>query len=372
MGTKGTGTELNVWLELDLTAAAARGELRPAFEIEALLEQVVDVIESGRHLILVGESGVGKTALIHELVRRLPGQGPAALRDKRVLQLSFARRVAGLEQPDKMRPAMQKLVEELCATPGVVPFFRDVHLAAPYSLEAQLLALLLGTSTPVLAEGDRQAVAAMLEDEPDLAQQCVVLEIEEPSLDRTLPLLSAWATAQTSGDGPAFESEALVEAAYLAHRFLARARLPRKALNLLSEVSSLLGGRTVTRTDVIERFCRAHRVPPLLVDPSVPVAARRSSQPCGRPGAGPDRGGRRHGAHGRDDQGRADRRAPPVAACSCSSAPPAWARRTWRRLLAQLPVRQPRPHGAPQHGGLPEGGGRAWCSWATPRGIRCR
>src|SRR5687767_6306652 len=161
MGSKGSGSELSGWLELDLTAAAARGELRPAFEVEPLLEQVLDLIESGRHLILVGESGVGKTALIHELVRRLPAQGPAALKDRRVLQLSFARRAAGLERSDKMRPAMQKLVEELCASREIVPFFRDVHLTGLYSLEAQLLGLLLGRSTPVLAEGGRHAVAAM-------------------------------------------------------------------------------------------------------------------------------------------------------------------------------------------------------------------
>jgi ATP-dependent Clp protease ATP-binding subunit ClpA len=81
-----SGSELDAWTELDLTAAATRGELREAFEMQGALEQITEVLESRRHLILVGESGVGKTAVIHELVRRLPTAAPSPLHGKRVLQ----------------------------------------------------------------------------------------------------------------------------------------------------------------------------------------------------------------------------------------------------------------------------------------------
>jgi ATP-dependent Clp protease ATP-binding subunit ClpC len=271
--------ELAAWTELDLTEAASRGALRPAFEVDAELDQVGEVIEAGRHLIVVGDSGVGKTALIHELVRRMPRNIARTLNGARVLQLSFGRRASGLSKPDQIRPAMQKLVEELLqAGRAVVPFFRDIHLAAPQNLEAQLLALYLASSGPVLGEGDRTAVITMLENEPDLAQHCVVLEIDEPSLERTSLLLTTWAEAQARSGGGRFEPEALTEAAHLSHRFLARARLPRKALHLLADVASLAGERSVTRKDVVERFCRTHRVPSLLVDPTVPLQLPELSQ----------------------------------------------------------------------------------------------
>ena len=69
-----------------------------------------------------------------------------------------------------------------------------------------------------------------------------------------------------------FSADALEEALYLSHRFLARDRLPRKSLDLLTHAGSLAeDGRTITGTNVIERFCSHHRVPNLLIDPALPL-----------------------------------------------------------------------------------------------------
>lgn len=258
------------WLERDLTASVA--ELSPAFEVDEILRQVIDVVESRRHPLLVGESGVGKTAVVHELVRRLnSGQVGVPLAGRRVLQLSLGRRAAGLKEAQEMRPATQDLVEALLAKGReLVPFFADFDYAYSYDLEPQFAALAAQFPGPILAEGSRTGVAAMMENAPELGERFIILELDEPDLARAEKILLAWRDEQAAR-GRRFADEAVAEALHLSHRFLARGRLPRKALDLLGQVAGLSAGAPVGQHDVIERFCRMHRVPPLLVDPDVPL-----------------------------------------------------------------------------------------------------
>jgi ATP-dependent Clp protease ATP-binding subunit ClpC len=253
------------WLERDLSAAEARGDLPPAFEVDELLAQVAEVIDSGKHPVLAGESGVGKTAVIYELVRRTArGEGPAALAGRHVLQFSFRHRAAALARADQLRPETQKLFEVLLGQSGqVVPFFRDFHVAYQADLEAQLQTLALRSPGPILAEGDRSQVLAMFEGFPELAERYIVLDVQEPDLERAQRILEAWAREQ----GAAFSQDALEEALQLCHRFLPRSRMPRKLLDLLGQVAAVCGSRPIGPGEVLDRFCKAHRVPRLLVDP---------------------------------------------------------------------------------------------------------
>jgi MoxR-like ATPase len=259
-------TILGQWVERDLTAAARAGELRPAFEMGDVFDEIGELISAGRHPIVVGEPGVGKTAAIHELLRRsVDGDGPLA--NRQVLQISLRQRAAGLARPDLLRPEMQKLVEALLAADGrVVPFFRDVHLAYNYDCEPLLVSLAQRLGGPILAEGERATLAAMIEGTPEIGERFVTVEIEEPDLARAGRILAAWAADQARA-GQRFEPEALAEALSLTHRFLSRDRLPRKALDLLAQVASLGGGARVGPAAVIDRFCRRDRVPRILVDP---------------------------------------------------------------------------------------------------------
>ena len=258
------------WLERDLTAAAERGDLPPAFEVEEVLEQAAEVIEAGKHPVLTGEAGVGKTAVVHELVRQAAaGRGPAALRGRRVLQFSFRHRAAALSRSENLRPETQKLCEVLLQpeAAGVVPFFRDFHIAYQVDLEAQLQTLAVRSPGPILAEGDRATVLAMFEHFPDLSERYVVVDVPEPDLERAQRILDAWAREVAPRLGASFSQEALEEALQLCHRFLPRTRMPRKLLDLLGQVSAVCGRRSIGAGDVLDRFCRAHRVPRLLVDP---------------------------------------------------------------------------------------------------------
>jgi ATP-dependent Clp protease ATP-binding subunit ClpA len=251
------------------------GSLSKAFEVDEILDQLTECIQAGRNPIITGESGIGKTSIIYELVRRIEsGNTLEKLKGKQVLQLSLRRRASGLKQPNsQMRPEMQKLVAALLDSKcNFIPYFRDLHLAYTFNLEPQLQLLSFQLEVPILAEGERTTIQSMLEETPELSQQFLTINIEEPSLAVAQRILELWSEEQQKQTRMNFSPDALEEALYLSHRFLARDRLPRKALDLLIHAGSLAeDGHTITSTNVIERFCSHHRVPKLLIDPALPL-----------------------------------------------------------------------------------------------------
>ncbi|MBL8112153.1 MAG: hypothetical protein JNK60_04665, partial [Acidobacteria bacterium] len=265
---------IDAFLERDLTADAAAGRLAPAFQLDDAVSRAIEVLDSGRHLVVTGDAGVGKTALVHELARRTHlGRGPTALAGKRVLQLSLRQRVSMLKDPDTLRPEMQKLLHALVEQKSsVVPFFRDFHLAYRFDLESQIQTLAYRLNAPVLGEGPRATIAALFEGTPELDSQFVVLPLQEVSLSSMLPLLEEWRGHEEERSGRRFSPDALEEALHLTHRFLPRGTFPRKALDLLDSVLTGSGAKgLIEGADVRARFTRLHRVPPLLVDPALPL-----------------------------------------------------------------------------------------------------
>jgi hypothetical protein len=176
---------INEWVERNLTQEAAEGMLSKAFEMDGYIHQLTECILAGRNPIITGESGIGKTSLIHELVRRIEsGHTLLELQGQQVLQLSLRRRASGLKQPNnQMRPEMQKLVAALLDPASkCIPYFRDLHLAYTLDLEPQLQLLSFQLDVPILAEGERRTVRSMLEETPELSQQYLTIDIEEPLL----------------------------------------------------------------------------------------------------------------------------------------------------------------------------------------------
>lgn len=261
---------LERWVERDLKEAAQAGHLLPAYEVEDTISELFEIMSAGRFPVLSGESGVGKTAILHELVRRMEdGRAPEAFRGRRVLQLSLRARMSALSKPEEMRPETQKLIDALIAAgTSIIPCFSDIHLAYQFDLEPQLLLLAVRTSVPVLGEGEARVLDMMLEGTPDLAKHYVLVPVEEPGLARTRSIVVQWAAR--GPDSPTFESEALDVGLELTHRFLARSRMPRKVIDFLSQVRSVVEpSRAVRADDVIERFRRSYRVPRFLIDPNM-------------------------------------------------------------------------------------------------------
>ncbi len=123
---------LDTWRERDLTADARAGKLNPAFEIDETVSEIGEMLEAGYCPIVTGESGVGRTAAVHELVRRVTaGAGPACLDRRRVVEVSLMRKAATLENRYELAGHLQKhadknglLVSEMTlkALPDGLPF----------------------------------------------------------------------------------------------------------------------------------------------------------------------------------------------------------------------------------------------------------
>ena len=274
---------LRVWTERDLTEAAHKGELARAYGIEDALRQVDELTRSKKHPMLAGPSGVGKTALIHELVVRSVQASPwGPLVGRRVFQFSFRHRATALKDRSLLGQALQSLIDALEQTPDIVPFFRDLHLAYQYDLEPMVEAMCFRLRGPILGEGRQDVLESMLENTPELNEHYVLVRLEEPSFDRAAKIIEAWASEQVrpaelndrreSRLDVEFSPASLEHALHLAHRFLSRDRLPRSALDLLRQTASLLPkGRPVEAGHVIARFSENNRVPRRLVDPEAPL-----------------------------------------------------------------------------------------------------
>ncbi len=265
---------LDAWTERDLSRDAAAGGLDPAFGVDETLQHVRDVLSGGQAPVLVGERGVGKTAAAHEWVRRLHTDAAAPWAGRRVLQLSIRRRASMLRNPREM---IGDDFQQLCAAlgqegDGVIPFFRDIHLADAFNLEGAFVTLALARPGMMLAEGERAVLEAIFEWESAFERHFVLVTVEEPSVEQTDVILRQWCAHQSARGGNRFAPGAIEQALYLSHRFLARNALPQKAIDLLNRLRHVpVADGVVTERHIIERFCQERRARPALVDPAVPL-----------------------------------------------------------------------------------------------------
>ncbi|QDU11205.1 AAA family ATPase [Gimesia aquarii] len=265
---------LNKWLERDLTNEAETGKLSPVFLMDNLVCDVIDVLNAGRFPILYGGSGVGKSSVIHKLVLlSVAGKGPASFEKARVLKLSFKRALASLKKDDQLRGEFQKLLELLLETDEkIIPVFSDTEVMDDYYLQPLLQAYAYQTERPLLAEGNRASVEAMFENYPDLESHFVALKVDEPDLATARSIVSLWSENQFKSERVRFTESAQEEALLLTHRFLSRLNMPRKVLDLLSQVKVVRSkAKKVNEKDVINRFHQVHKVPLSLIDPDLPL-----------------------------------------------------------------------------------------------------
>jgi len=266
---------IEAWTERDLTRDAAEGRLDPAFGVEETLQHVLEVLAGGQVPVLVGERGVGKTAAVHEWVRRLHAcTEPSPWTGKRIEQMSIRRRASMLRAPREMiGDDFQKLAVALGkADDGVIPFFRDLHLADPFNLEAAFVTLAMARPGLMLAEGERRAIEAIFEWETAFERHFVLVTVEEPSIEQAEHILRQWCDHQAKRGSNRFTSAAVEQALYLSHRFQARHALPQKATDLLHRLKHVpCPDGLVTERQVIDRFCQERGARAALVDPAVPL-----------------------------------------------------------------------------------------------------
>lgn len=274
-----------VWSEelpftVDLTALALAGALSPVAGREPLIERVVAVLarRGKNHPLLVGAPGVGKTALVEGLARRVAvGSVPSFLVGRRLLSLDLGALLAGARHRGDLEERTRVLVEAVRSRDAIL-FVDEAHLLATLG-NAEGAYAVGGILKPALARGSLCCIGATteedyrrhLERDGALARRFQPLFVDEPDDDATLAMLRALRPALEAHHGARFDDDALLAAVRLTRRALPTRQLPDKAVDALDEAGARV--RLADEDGARSRRVRANEVAQVVASwTGVPVA----------------------------------------------------------------------------------------------------
>ena len=234
-------------LAIDLTAAAEEGKLDPVIGRQTEIERVIQILSrrTKNNPALIGEPGVGKTAIIEGLAQRIvSGDAPEPLLDKRVLQLDVGSLVAGTMYRGQFEERLKRVIEEVKNSNSIL-FIDEVHMlvgagAAGSSVDAANIL------KPALARGELQCIGATtmneyrkhIESDAALERRFQPIIVEEPTIEETIEILKGVRSRYESHHKLHITDEAVRSAAVLSERYIADRFLPDKAIDLIDEGSA--------------------------------------------------------------------------------------------------------------------------------------
>jgi len=235
-------------LGIDLTAAATAGKLDPVIGRQKEIERVIQILSrrNKNNPALIGEPGVGKTAIVEGLAHRIiAGDVPETLEGKRIVTLDMGSVVAGTKYRGEFEERLKKVVDEIKAAANCVLFIDEFHTmvgagAAEGAVDAANIL------KPSLARGELQCIGATtLDDYRKYVERDAALErrfqpvlVEEPSVDETLDILKGVKERYEEHHQLTISDEALSAAATLSSRYIPDRFMPDKAIDLIDEASS--------------------------------------------------------------------------------------------------------------------------------------
>jgi ATP-dependent Clp protease ATP-binding subunit ClpC len=234
-------------LATDLTALAEESKLDPVIGRQMEIERVIQILarRTKNNPALIGEPGVGKTAIVEGLAQRIiEGDVPGPLLDKRVLQLDVGSLVAGTMYRGQFEERLKRVIEELKSS-GAILFIDEVHMlvgagAAGSSVDAANIL------KPALSRGELQVIGATtldeyrkhIESDAALERRFQPVIVEEPTINETIDILRGVRSAYEEHHRLTISDEALEAAAHLSARYVTERFLPDKAIDLIDESSS--------------------------------------------------------------------------------------------------------------------------------------
>jgi ATP-dependent Clp protease ATP-binding subunit ClpA len=261
-------------VERDLTALAREGKLRPAYGLDEVVAEAVALLgRDGKHPLLAGDPGVGKTAIVQEIARRIvEGAAGEELRDARVMEISIAGILARGER--RAADTLDELLERLGEVPRTIVYVRDltVGVGGP-TMPVMIRALRAGTLRFIL-EADLRRAQELLRSDETMGERLHLLPIHEPAADRVRWILSRVAEVLEKEHLVPIEPQATDLAFRLSAKFLLAQKMPRKAIELLHETAAetaAAGKERVGPDDVLSRFCATTRLPRFVVDDAMPL-----------------------------------------------------------------------------------------------------
>ncbi len=246
-GKEKAKTPLVDQLAVDLTSLAEENKLDPVVGRQMEIERVIQILarRNKNNPALIGEPGVGKTAIVEGLAQRIiEGDVPAPLLDKRVLQLDVGSLVAGTMYRGQFEERLKRVIDELKSS-GAILFIDEVHMlvgagAAGSSVDAANIL------KPALSRGELQVIGATtieeyrkhIESDAALERRFQPIVVNEPSVDETIEILKGIRTAYEEHHRLTISDEALEAAAKLSSRYVTERFLPDKAIDLIDKSSS--------------------------------------------------------------------------------------------------------------------------------------
>ncbi len=271
-----SGDGLAALVERDLTALVRAGTLPTNHGLEQPAAELVTLLtRGGKSPLLAGDQGVGKSAIVQEVARRIAdGSVPEGLKGGRVLELTAAGIFARTNTPKGAAELFEELLERLGSVPGTLVFIRDVGLITGSSLVPVLIVALRSARLRFIFESDLRRGTELLRSDETLAEKLHLVVVNEPTTERTRWIVGRAAEDLELEAGLPVDPSACDMALRLSVKFLLAQRLPRKALELLRETVAEASGASkdrVTGEDVLARFCAATRLPRFMADDALPL-----------------------------------------------------------------------------------------------------
>jgi len=238
----------------DLTARATRGELDPVIGRDSEQDRLITILSrrTKNNPVLIGEPGVGKTAIIEGLAQRIAREDvPDHLLDRRVFQLDLAAMLAGTKYRGEFEERLKKVVDELKQQKNIIVFIDELHLlvgagAAEGALDAANML------KPALARGELHLIGATtldeyrkhIEKDAALERRFQTITVAEPKLKDTIAIIKGLKPHYEKHHGVSMSDEIIETAVHLADRYVSERHMPDKAIDVIDEAAALVRVRT--------------------------------------------------------------------------------------------------------------------------------
>jgi ATP-dependent Clp protease ATP-binding subunit ClpB len=253
---------------VDLTRAAEDGKLDPVIGRDAEIRRVIQVLSrrTKNNPVLIGEPGVGKTAVVEGLAQRIvAGDVPDSLKGRRLLSLDLAAMVAGAQYRGQFEERLKAVLEEIKDSGGqVITFIDELHTVVGAGAGGDSAMDAGNMLKPMLARGELRMIGATtldeyrerIEKDPALERRFQQVFVGEPSVEDTIQILRGIQEKYEAHHGVRITDAALVAAATLSDRYITGRQLPDKAIDLIDESASRLRMEIESSPEEIDQLRR--------------------------------------------------------------------------------------------------------------------